>query len=104
MKDMSADQTARPSSPVGTLSEATTQALVTAFQRLAQGDRDVPAVRLALELFCAETHARSFQAEHMVLALRETWQSVPRPLPSVVDWDCEYLRVLGYCLEVHFSR
>ena len=93
--------TSMPSADQGDYSTAMMDALREGF---AAATRGALLAGETVEALVRETCERGLHAEHMVVALKSTWQATPRPTDVVTEtWDRVYLDALTRALAQHFK-
>jgi hypothetical protein len=86
------------------LSTPTQAALQIVFTEMARGPCDTASLRAALDLVCRDAKSQDMDRPHVVAALRSAFDRARRPVERrPADWDREFRRSLGGCLDEYFS-
>ena len=74
------------------------------FEQMAAGPRDDAASRNAFQVACRDAHAQHMARAQVVSAFRGAFDRVRRPIERrPADWEREFRRALGRCLEAYFA-
>lgn len=85
-------------------SAPTQLALGAMFQRMADSPYEAGALRIALDLACRDAHEQAMSRAQVVSAFRFAFDRVRRPIErQPADWEREFRRALGTCLETYFA-
>ncbi len=65
-----------------------------------------PELRRALTAMCVDARARALRPEQLLIALKETWPTLPevRALPAGEPRTALLSRVIGLCLDEYYRR